>query len=112
MTTEQKRKIEGVIALSLSGLAAAIGLFWLVYILADVIIHGIGALKIGLFFNDPAPAGVEGGGLRNAFVGQLMITAFSILIGVPVGVLGGTFLAEYARGKRSRGSSAFFRTSW
>jgi len=100
MTTEQKRKIEGFIALSLSGLAAAIGLFWLVYILSDVLIHGLGALTIGLFFNDPAPAGVEGGGLRNAFVGQLMITAFSVLIGVPVGVLGGTFLAEYARGKK------------
>ncbi len=99
MTTEQKRKIESIVALSLSGLAAAIGLFWLVYILADVIIHGLGALHISLFFNDPAPAGVEGGGLRNAFVGQLMITLVATLIGVPVGVLGGTFLAEYARGK-------------
>ena len=69
------------------------------YILADVIIHGLGALQLSLFFNDPAPAGVEGGGLRNAFVGQLMITLVATLIGVPVGVLGGTFLAEYARGK-------------
>jgi phosphate transport system permease protein len=100
MTTEHKRKIESFLALGLSGLAAAVGLFWLVYILADVLIHGIGALNIGLFFNDPAPAGVEGGGLRNAFVGQLMITACATLIGVPVGVLGGTFLAEYARGTK------------
>jgi phosphate transport system permease protein len=112
MTTEQKRKIEGFIALLLSSLAAAIGLFWLVYILSDVLTHGLGALTIGLFFNDPAPAGVEGGGLRNAFIGQLMITACSVLIGVPVGVLGGTFLAEYAREERSRASSAFFRISW
>ncbi len=100
MTTEQKRKIESVIALGLSGLAAAIGMFWLVYILADVLIHGIGALNLGLFLNDPAPAGEEGGGLRNAFVGQLMITGAATLIGVPIGVLGGTFLAEYARGKK------------
>ena len=100
MTYEHKRKIESFLALGLSGLAAAVGLFWLVYILADVLIHGIGALNIGLFFNDPAPAGVEGGGLRNAFVGQLMITACATLIGVPVGVLGGTFLAEYARGTK------------
>jgi phosphate transport system permease protein len=99
MTTEQKRKIEGYLALTLSGLAAAIGLFWLVYILADVLVHGIGAINLGLFFNDPAPAGVEGGGLKNAFVGQLMITGAATLIGVPVGVLGGTFLAEYARGR-------------
>lgn len=100
MTIEQKRKIESVIALSLSGLAAAIGLFWLIYILSDVLVHGLGAINIDLFFNDPAPAGAEGGGLRNAFVGQLMITCFSILFGVPIGILGGTFLAEYARGKK------------
>ncbi len=100
MTHEQKRKIEGFIALALSCVAAAIGLFWLVYILADVLINGIGALHISLFLNDPAPAGMEGGGLRNAFVGQLMITFAATLIGVPVGVLGGTFLAEYARGKK------------
>jgi len=99
MTTEQKRKIEGFIALTLSGLSAAIGLFWLVYILADVLVNGLGAINLALFFNDPAPAGVEGGGLRNAFVGQLMITGAATLIGVPVGVLGGTFLAEYARGR-------------
>jgi phosphate transport system permease protein len=100
MTFEQKRKIESFIALSLSGLAAAVGLFWLVYILSDVLIHGLGALNVSLFFNDPAPAGETGGGLRNAFVGQLLITLAATLIGVPVGVLGGTFLAEYARGKK------------
>ncbi len=97
MNIEQKRKLEGVIALSLSSLAAVIGLFWLVFILGDVLIHGIGALNIGLFFNDPVPAGMEGGGLRNAFIGQLLITVCATLIGVPIGVLGGTFLAEYAR---------------
>jgi phosphate transport system permease protein len=93
-------QIESFIALSLSGLAAAVGLFWLVYILSDVLIHGLGALNVSLFFNDPAPAGETGGGLRNAFVGQLLITLAATLIGVPVGVLGGTFLAEYARGKK------------
>jgi phosphate transport system permease protein len=100
MTRERIRKIEGFVALSLSTLAALVGLFWLVFILGDVLVHGIGALNIGLFLNDPAPAGVEGGGLRNAFVGQLLITLVATLIGVPIGVLGGTFLAEYARGKR------------
>ncbi len=100
MTRERIRKIEGFVALLLSTLAAFAGLFWLIFILGDVLIHGIKALKPGLFLNDPTPPGVAGGGLRNAFVGQLLITAASILIGVPVGVLGGTFLAEYARGKK------------
>jgi phosphate transport system permease protein len=99
MTREQQRKIEGVTALTLSTLAAILGLFWLVFILGDVLVHGIKALTPGLFLNDPVPPGVEGGGLRNAFVGQLLITVCATLIGVPVGVLGGTFLAEYARGR-------------
>jgi phosphate transport system permease protein len=101
MTREQRRKIESFLALGLSGLAALFGLFWLVFILGDVLVHGIGALNPGLFFNDPVPAGQAGGGLRNAFVGQLMITFSATLIGVPVGVLGGTFLAEYARGTKT-----------
>jgi phosphate transport system permease protein len=100
MTREQWRKTEGFTALLLSTLAAFLGLFWLVFILGDVLVHGIKALSLGLFINDPAPPGVDGGGLRNAFVGQLLITVCSTLIGVPVGVLGGTFLAEYARGRK------------
>ena len=100
MTHERKRKIEGIIALTFSTLAALLGLFWLVFILGDVLVHGIKALNLDLFVNDPAPPGVDGGGLRNAFVGQLLITICATLIGVPIGVLGGTFLAEYARGTK------------
>jgi phosphate transport system permease protein len=100
MNYELRRKIESYIALSLSTMAAVVGLFWLVFILGDVLVHGIGALKPGLFMHDPTPPGIEGGGLRNAFVGQLLITVFATLIGIPIGILGGTFLAEYARGTR------------
>ncbi len=99
MTAERIRKLESLAALSLCTLAALLGLFWLIFILGDVLINGIGALNLSLFINDPAPPGVEGGGLRNAFLGQLVITFFAAAIGIPVGVLGGTFLAEYARGK-------------
>lgn len=100
MRRETVRKIRGIMALSLSTLAALLGLFWLVFILADVLIHGIKALRLDLFLNDPAPPGTEGGGLRNAFIGQLLITFFATIFGVPIGVLGGTFLAEYARGRK------------
>jgi len=99
MTREQMRKIEGGIALTLSTLSALVGLFWLFFILGDVLVNGVRALNLSLFINDPVPPGVEGGGLRNAFVGQLIITLSATLMGVPVGVLGGTFLAEYARGR-------------
>lgn len=101
MNVEQRRKAESILALALSTLAAFSGLFWLVFILGDVLVHGIGALTPALFLNDPTPPGVTGGGLRNAFVGQLLITAFATLIGVPIGILGGTFLAEYARGTKT-----------
>jgi len=101
---ERLRVIQSRIAFVMSTLTALFGIFWLLFIIGDVLIHGIGALNINLFINDPAPVGVEGGGLRNAFVGHLLITIFATLMGVPIGVLGGTFLAEYAR---DRGISRF-----
>ena len=100
MTSESIRKTKNFVALSLCTLAASLGLFWLVFILLDVLVHGIGGLTPSLFINDPTPPGIEGGGLRNAFVGQLVITFFATLIGVPIGILGATFLAEYARGSK------------
>ncbi len=100
MQRERIRKLESVIALTVSTFAAALGIFWLVFILGSVIVHGAHALSPGFFVHDPTPAGIPGGGMRNAFVGQFLITLFATIIGVPVGILGGTFLAEYARGKR------------
>lgn len=100
MRRERLRVIQSHAAFVISTLTALFGIFWLVFIIGDILIHGIGALNIDLFIKDPAPAGVEGGGLRNAFVGHLVITLVATLIGVPVGVLGGTFLAEYARGRK------------
>jgi phosphate transport system permease protein len=96
---QTQRKIESVIALALSTLAAFFGLFWLVFILGNVLLQGINALNLNLFLENPVPPGIAGGGLKNAFVGQFLIMLFATLIGVPLGVLGGTFLAEYARGK-------------
>ena len=89
-----KRKIKNTLALSLSCAAAALGLFWLVFILADVLRHGIAYITPGLFLNEAAPPGMEGGGLKHAFIGQLLITFFAVLIGIPVGILGGSYLAE------------------
>jgi len=101
LNVQKARDLEGRAALFLCTLAAVFGLFWLVFILGDVIVHGLSAMNLDLFLEDPAPPGIDGGGLRNAFAGQLMITLFATLIGVPVGVLGGTFLAEYARGSKT-----------
>ncbi|MDA8173221.1 MAG: phosphate ABC transporter permease PstA [Nitrospiraceae bacterium] len=105
--SERTRKIESALALVLSTLAALVGLFWLVFILGDVIMKGASAITPSLFLHNPTPEGVEGGGLKNAFVGQGLITLFATLFGVPIGLLGGTFLAEYAgHGKVTRMISA------
>lgn len=92
-----KRKAINLFALSLACAAAGLGLFWLIFILADVLRHGIAYITPGLFLNEAAPPGMEGGGLKHAFIGQLLITLFAVLIGIPLGILGGTWLAEYGR---------------
>ena len=100
MTELAKRKIMNVGALGLAVAAAALGLFWLLFILTDVVRQGIASVSPGLFINEAAPPGMAGGGLMHAFVGQLLITFFSLVIGIPLGILGGTYLAEYGRYRR------------
>jgi phosphate transport system permease protein len=94
------RKFKNYFFSSLCTVMTLCGLFFLAFILTDIIIHGINGVNIELFLKDPAPAGVEGGGLRNAFIGHLFITLFAVIMGVPAGILGGTFLAEYGRNSK------------
>lgn len=96
----KKRKIINVLALWTACAAAALGLFWLIFILADVLRHGVAGLSPDLFLQEAAPPGMEGGGLKHAFIGQVLITVVAVIIGVPLGVLGGTYLAEYGRHSR------------
>lgn len=95
-----KRKLINKIALIFCIFTALWGLFWLLFIIIDVIRHGISALTPALIFNDPTPPGVSGGGLKHALIGHALITLTATLIGVPIGILGGTFLAEYGRNLR------------
>ncbi len=97
MTYIRKRKIVNNCLLGLSIFAALIGVFWLVFILTDVLIKGISSINLSLFIDDPAPPGINAGGLRSAFVGQAILTLVATAIGVPIGILGGTFIAEYGR---------------
>ncbi|BAI79895.1 phosphate ABC transporter, permease [Deferribacter desulfuricans SSM1] len=96
----RRRKIINAFALSVAMFCALLGLFWLVFILFDILKEGISYITPDLFLEDPAPPGIEGGGLRNAFIGQILIIIVATIIGVPLGILGGTYLAEY--GKNSR----------
>jgi phosphate transport system permease protein len=95
-----RRKIVNNIALSFSGIAALIGIFWLVFIIGSVIAQGISSINIELLTEEPTPPGIEGGGLKHAFVGQLMLTLVAVVIGIPLGLFGGTYLAEYGRNEK------------
>jgi phosphate transport system permease protein len=92
-----RRKATNKVALSVSLLSALFGLFFLFWILKDVLVLGLPAMGLSFFTELPAPPGVEGGGLANAIVGTILITVTATAIGVPAGVLAGTYLSEYGR---------------
>jgi phosphate transport system permease protein len=72
------------------------GLFWLTWILWTTFFNGIAALNLALFSKMTPPPG-EDGGLLNAFAGSMMMCGLAILIGAPIGIAAGTYLAEYAK---------------
>ncbi len=91
------RKIKGYIMLSLSALAAVIGVVLLFAILYKVIQTGMAGLNLSLFTKDEAPAFMIGeGGMRHAFVGQIILTLVASVIGIPIGIFGGIYLSEYS----------------
>jgi phosphate transport system permease protein len=94
------RKITNFVALTLSGFATAIGLFFLGAILWTLIKNGAAGISGALFTEMTPPPGDSGGGLLNAIYGSVVMTLIGILIGAPVGMLAGTYLAEYGRNSR------------
>lgn len=95
-----RRKAVNLIAQGASVASALFGIIFLFWILKDVITLGLPAVNASFFMELPAPAGVEGGGLANAILGTLMITVIATVIGVPSGILAGTYLSEYGRKSR------------
>jgi phosphate transport system permease protein len=91
----RKRLLAHRVGIALSVFAMGIGLAFLAWILWTLLVNGFGALSLSLFTGDtPAPGG-EGGGLRNAIVGSLMMVGLSTLVSTPIGILAGIYLAEY-----------------
>lgn len=95
-----RRKFYNLFALSVSVLSAGFGIFFLFWILKDVISYGLPAMNGAFFTELPAPPGAEGGGLANAIFGTVLITVIATVIGVPSGILAGTYLSEYGRKSR------------
>jgi len=96
VTLYQRRRIVNVVMLGISGIAIAIGLFWLGWILATLLQQGFNALRPSLFTQMTPPPGSDGG-LWNAIVGSLLMAAAGTAIGTPIGILAGTYLAEFGR---------------
>jgi phosphate transport system permease protein len=92
-----RRLIIHRIVVGLSVLATGFGLLWLVLVLWTLLINGLGAITPSLFTQMTPPPG-SSGGLLNAIMGSIFMTAIATAIGTPTGILAGTFLAEYARG--------------
>jgi phosphate transport system permease protein len=95
----RKRRIYNVVAFSASMVATAIGLGLLVAILWTLVARGFGALSPAVF-TQMTPGPGSAGGLLNAIFGSIIMTALGILIGAPIGLLAGTYLAEYGRRTR------------
>jgi phosphate transport system permease protein len=92
----RRRRVVNAALLFVSGLTLAFGLFWLAWILITLFYEGFNALAPSLFTLNTPPPG-SNGGLLNAIAGSLMMAVMATLIGTPVGILAGTYLAEFGR---------------
>jgi phosphate transport system permease protein len=90
------RQRKNGIAKSLALAATLFGLGWLVLILGVLIWNGIGGLSLSVFTEMTPPPG-QAGGLLNPIIGSLVLTVLAIIIGTPIGILAGTYLAEYGK---------------
>jgi phosphate transport system permease protein len=93
------RRRRNRIAMGLSILATLFGLGWLVLILGALLWEGFGAVSLAVFTEMTPPPG-SAGGLLNPIAGSLVLTALAVIIGTPIGMLAGTYMAEYGRHER------------
>ena len=95
-----RRRAADLTAFAFATAATVFGLVWLFWILWTTLRHGASALTPQLFKAMTSPPGVSGGGLLNAFYGSAVMIALAVVIGTPLGVAAGTYLAEHGRHTR------------
>ncbi len=96
MALYDKRRRANAMYLGLCYASTLFGLSWLVIILFELLMQGFGALSLSIFTQTTPPPGSTGG-LLNAIVGSLIITTLGVAVGAPLGLLAGTYMAEYGR---------------
>jgi len=97
LAMHRRRKRVNAIALTLALLAMGFGVFWLIWILVETVRLGIGGMSFTLFTESTPAAMSEGGGLANAIYGSLAMVVVATLVGTPIGVFSGIYLAEYGQ---------------
>lgn len=91
------RRIKNKIAIAMSLLTMAFGLFWLIWILFSTFEKGLGGLSMDVFTEMTPPPNTEGGGLANAIMGSVLLIVWATVFGTPIGILAGVYLAEYGK---------------
>jgi phosphate transport system permease protein len=91
-----RRRLVNSVALTVATAAAAFGLVWLIWILGTLFYNGISAINLGIFTEMTPPPG-DKGGLLNAIFGSIILTIGATLLSAPIGMLAGTYLAEYGK---------------
>lgn len=94
---QARRSLKNRIAIGLSLLTMAFGLFWLVWILWTTVSRGVGGLSVDLFTQPTPPPNTDGGGLSNALAGSGLLILWATVVGTPLGIMAGIYLAEYGR---------------
>ncbi len=92
----RRRQVVDSVALLFAGAATVFGLVWLFWILWTTLQRGLGAINLALFTQMTPPPG-SSGGLLNAFYGSAVMMLLALVIGTPVGIAAGTYLAEHGR---------------
>lgn len=96
----QRRLLTHRVGITLSFLSMAIGIAFLLWILAVLVINGLGAIDLAIFTETTPAPGSDGGGLMNPIVGSLMMVGVATLVSTPIGICAGIYLAEYGQESR------------
>jgi phosphate transport system permease protein len=99
MTSLSRRKNISHVMTAMTGLFAALAITALVLILGYIAVTGVRELSLGFLVNEPKPAGEPGSGIANAIVGTLILISIASVVGLPIGILAGLYLAEFGTGR-------------
>src|SRR5262245_40662890 len=94
-----RRKLLDRTMTTLTGVCAVFAVGALMVILAYILIGGVRHLSLGFLVNTPVPHGEPGGGIANAIVGTLILVGLGSLMGMPIGILAGVYLAEFGNNR-------------